>query len=446
MLASLPEWERQEIFKSLSDDQFERFRYDWEFWARPQQIAPQGNWVVWLILAGRGFGKTRTGAEWIRGEVEAGRRGRLALVAPTAADARDVMVEGESGILAKSPPWNRPKYEPSKRRLTWEKNGAVATLYSADEPERLRGPQHDGFWADELCSWRYPDTWDMLMFGLRLGKDPRGVVTTTPKPIKLLKELVADNTTHITRGSTFANLVNLAPTFIRKIVAKYEGTRLGRQELDAQILDDLPGALWRLAQIEILRVKNYPPLVRIVVGVDPEASSEEGSAETGIIVVGIDRAGHLYVLFDASIQGTPNEWGMAVVAAYMLYKADCIVVEVNNGGDMCEATIRQVRDRNDQPIGKNLPIKKVHASRGKATRAEPISSIYEQGRAHHVGTFGMLESQMCSWVPGLTEDSPDRMDALVWACTELTVGVERKPTKQHNYMYADDDRDGEQYN
>ena len=251
-LASLPETTGKDLAAAFSPAEARALLYDWSFWARPAQRPPTGNWRVWLLLAGRGFGKTRTGAELVRARVAAWTARRLALVAPTAADARNVMVEGESGILAISPPWDRPRYEPSKRRLTWP-NGAIATLYSADEPERLRGPQHDATWCDELGSWRYPEAWDMLMLGMRLGNDPRVVVTTTPRPTKLIRALIADPTAVVTRGSTYENQTNLAPAFLQQIIRKYEGTRLGRQELEAEILDDVPGALWTRGVIEASR-------------------------------------------------------------------------------------------------------------------------------------------------------------------------------------------------
>jgi len=400
--------EREQILASLTDDQAAELLYDWEFWARPNQLPPPGEWRTWLVLAGRGFGKTRTGGEWIRAQVESGRCGRLALVAPTAADARDVMVEGESGILAISPPWFRPLYEASKRRLTWP-NGAIATLYSGEEPDRLRGPQHDGAWADELAAWKYPETWDMLMFGLRLGKDPRVVVTTTPKPTKLIKELVTATTTVLTKGSTYDNAENLAPAFLEKIIAKYEGTRLGRQELHAEVLDDVEGALWKHSQLDELRVTRYPELKRIVAGVDPATTSEDESAETGIIVAGLGVDGKGYVLDDSSLKDSPDRWARAAVTAYHKFKADRIIGEANNGGDLVETVIRTVDPK--------VSYKKVHASRGKLTRAEPIAALYEQGKVHHVGVFPYLEDQMCSWLPG--QKSPDRMDALVWALTEL---------------------------
>jgi phage terminase large subunit-like protein len=410
-LAALPRKQLQEAIETLTDDEAAALLYDWKFWARPSQLPPPGDWRVWLILAGRGFGKTRTGAETTIDRVRRSVSKRVGLIAPTAADARDVMVEGESGILACSPPDFRPLYEPSKRRLTWP-NGAVATLFSAEEPDRLRGPQHDFIWADEPAAWKYPETWDMAMFGLRLGTNPQVVATTTPRPTRLIRDLVADPETVVTRGTTHENARNLAPAFLTAIVKKYEGTRLGRQELNGEILDDNPGALWSRNVIEALRVREHPPLLRIVVGVDPAATSDPKSDETGIVVAGVDAAGHCYVLADASLQGTPLTWATAVKRVYDQYRADRVVAEKNNGGELVEANLRTV-DR-------TLPYRGVWASRGKQTRAEPISSLYEQGKVHHVGTFPLLEDQMCDWAPDSGDPSPDRMDALVWALTELT--------------------------
>ena len=390
--------------------------YDWPFWARPNQLPPQGDWRVWLLLAGRGFGKSRTGAEWVREQVESGRSRRIALVAPTAADVRDVMIEGESGLLAICPPWNMPVYESSKRRLTWP-NGAIATTYSAEEPDRLRGPQHDAAWCDEVAAWRYPETWDMLMFGLRLGVDPRCVVTTTPKPIPIVRNLLKSPTTAITRGSTYENRANLAEAFFEQIVAQYEGTRLGRQELYAEVLDDVEGALWTRALIDQHRVKVAPELKRIVVAIDPAITASDDSDETGIVVAGLGVDNHGYALDDLSLRASPDGWARRAVAAYHARKADRIVAEVNQGGDMVEYTIRTVDPR--------ASIKKVHAARGKQTRAEPIVALYEQGRIHHVGVLPQLEEQMCNWVPGM--DSPDRMDAAVWAFTELMLGQRSMP-------------------
>lgn len=420
-LASLPEAERLKVLADLSDAEVAALEWDWRFWARPNQIAPGGDWQTWLLLAGRGFGKTRTGAEWVRDRKKSGLYGRTALVAPTASDARDVIVEGESGILAISPPWFRPIYEPSKRRLTWP-NGAIATLYSADEPERLRGPQHDGAWCDELGSWRYPEAWDMLMFGLRLGQNPQACVTTTPKPVKLVRDLLADPGTVVTRGSTFDNKANLARKFLQKIVTKYEGTRLGRQELHAELLEDLVGALWSRAKIEELRVggptgKPIPPMKRIVIAIDPAVSTSEGADETGLIVAGLGEDNHGYVLEDRSSVYAPEQWASEAVAQYRNRKADRIVAEINQGGDMVEATVRMV-DR-------NVSYKGVHATKGKAVRAEPVAALYEQGRIHHVGSFPTLEDQMCGFTVDFDRKamgySPDRMDALVWAFTELMV-------------------------
>jgi predicted phage terminase large subunit-like protein len=367
------------------------------------------------VMAGRGFGKTRTGAEFIREEVTAGRMKRIALVAPTAADARDVMVEGESGLLAVCDRYGfRPLYEPSKRRLTWS-NGAKAWTYSADEPDRLRGPQHDGAWSDEIAAWQYPESWDMLQFGLRLGINPRQIATTTPRPVPVVKDLLAQQesgTVVVTSGSSYENAENLAPAFVDQIIRRYEGTRLGRQEINAELLTDVPGALWTLALLDEHRLREAPVLQRIVIGVDPAASDGEGSAETGIVVAGKGSDGHGYVLEDVTLAGSPNEWARAVVAAYQRHKADRVVAEINNGGAMVEHTLRTV-DR-------KLPITVVHASRGKITRAEPVAALYEQGKVHHVGAHIALEDQMTTYDG--SGESPDRMDALVWALTDLLLG------------------------
>jgi phage terminase large subunit-like protein len=419
-LASLPEALRNELIAALSPTEARALLHDWPFWARPNQLPPDGDWRVWLLLAGRGFGKTRTGAEMIRARAIARTARRLALVGPTAGDARDVMVEGESGILAISPPWERPRYEPSKRRLTWP-NGAIATLFSADEPERLRGPQHDVAWCDELASWRYPEAWDMLLFGLRLGSDPRVVVTTTPRPTRLLRELIADPAAVVTRGTTYENSANLAAAFFGQIIGKYQGTRLGRQELDAELLEDVPGALWNRAIIEGARARIDPTLVRVVVAIDPAASAKEGADETGIIVAGKDEDGRGWVLADASGRYQPTEWAKTAISAYRTHGADRIVAEVNNGGDMVEATLRMIEP--------NAPFAAVRATRGKVTRAEPVAALYEQGRVRHLGAFPHLEDQMCAFTaeahanPNVRSAgySPDRVDALVWALTDLLV-------------------------
>jgi phage terminase large subunit-like protein len=341
----------------------------WTAIARSNQLPPPGDWwQIWLLLAGRGFGKTRTLAEWVCQQVASGQASRIALVAATAADARDVLVEGESGILAVAPPWFRPIYEPSKRKLTWP-NGAIARTYSAEEPDRLRGPQHDAAVCDELASWSRPETWDMLQLGLRLGRNPRCLVATTPRPTKLIRELLAreGRDVVVTRGSTYENRANLAPGFFDQVIRKYEGTRLGRQELNAELLDDTPGALWSHSIIDAARQAAAPNLTRIVVAIDPAATSGEDADETGIVVVGRDDQGHGYVLADASGKYQPVEWAKIAIAAYRANHADRIVAERNNGGDMVEATIRMV----DQ----NVPVTTVWASRGKVTRAEPVSAL-----------------------------------------------------------------------
>ncbi len=408
----------ESLLKGLSAKDLEALAYDWRIWQRPKQKTPEGDWGIWLILAGRGFGKTRTGAEWVKEQVNKGKVGHIALVAATAGDARDTMIEGESGLLSVFPNSERPRYEPSKRRITFS-NGAIATAFSADEPDRLRGPNHDLAWCDELAAWRYPDAWDMLIFGLRIGDQPQALVTTTPRPTKIIRELVKRDDVVVTRGSTFENKQNLAPSFLHEITERYEGTRLGRQELHAEILDDVDGALWNRDMIERARTSTMPDMKRIVVAIDPAVSSKESSAETGIIVAGVDEAGHGYVLEDVSKKGTPLEWASEAVAAYHRLQADRIVAEANQGGDMIRHTL--------DTVDRNIPIRLVHASRGKRVRAEPIAALYEQNRVHHVGSFPDLEDQLCSWVPDLS-NSPDRLDALVWALTELVVDGAKRAT------------------
>lgn len=397
---------------TLLDDEKERRRCDWVKRARHDQLAPLGEWYVWLILAGRGWGKTRTGAEWVRLQVR--QRYRFVnIIGATADDARDIMIEGESGILAICPRGERPEYKKSQRRLAWP-NGSSSLIFTADEPERLRGKQHEKLWADELAAWRYPEAWDQAMLGLRLGDNPQAVVTTTPRPTPMIKELIVTDAVAITKGTTYDNRDNLAPKFFAKIIKKYEGTRLGRQELSAEILDDNPNALFQRADIDRTRIQHAPQLVRVVVGVDPAATSNEDSDETGIIVAGRDDQDppHYYVLADATqTMAKPSVWGKAAVTVYHQQEADYVVGEVNNGGDMVESVI--------ETADKSVKFKAVRASRGKAIRAEPVASLYEQGRVHHVGTFPKLEDQMCDWDPVNSLKSPDRMDAAVWAVTEL---------------------------
>jgi phage terminase large subunit-like protein len=341
------------------------------------------------------------------------------MVARTAADVRDVMVEGVSGILAISPDDFVPDYKPGKRRLEWP-NGTVALLYSGEEPNALRGPAFHWAWADEFCAWRYQETWEMLQFGLRLGENPQTCVSTTPRPTKHLKDLVADPFCITVRGSTYDNRLNLAPGFFRQVIRKYEGTRLGLQELNAEILDDNPGALWTRAILDETRVSIVPPLTRIVVGVDPEASSGEDSAETGIVVAGLGVDGHGYVLDDCTIRGSPIEWGRQAVAAYHRWSADRLVGEVNNGGETIGYVILSIDD--------TVAYKAVHASRSKQARAEPISALWEQGRCHMVGCFPELEDSLTEWVPGQGMASPDRLDGMVWALWELMLTTEYEAT------------------
>jgi phage terminase large subunit-like protein len=398
--------------KRREADRLAAQRFDWSRCGRPDQHAPEGSWRTWLILAGRGWGKTRTGAEWVREQVRNGAR-RVALVARTAADVRDVIVEGESGILAISPKHERPIWEPSRRRLTWPMFGdAIATTYSADVPDQLRGPQHDCAWADELAAWQYPDAWTQLLLGLRLGRDPRVVVTTTPRPTPIIRKLLSAHTTHVTRGRTLDNAANLAPQFLDAIVRQYEGTRLGRQELDGEVLDDNPGAMWKRDAIDAARVRVEPTLRRVVVGVDPAVTSNASSDETGIVVAGIGHDGRFYVLADYSGRYSPDQWASRAVEAYRTHKADRIVAERNQGGDLVERTLRTV-DR-------NAAITTVHAMRGKALRAEPIAALYEQARVSHCGALPLLEDQMTAWDPASDAKSPDRVDALVYALTELS--------------------------
>jgi len=427
-LASLPPADRQRLCR-LSETQAKALLYDWPLWARPEQLPPTHNprhpsdtWRIWLIKAGRGFGKTRSGAEWVRAEIESGRRGRIALVGRTPADVRDVMIEGEAGILACSPPDFRPVYEPTRWKLTWP-NGAVALTYSAAAPDQLRGPSFDGAWADEVAAWQFAqEAWDNLLFGLRLGPNPQVVATTTPRPIPLVKALVKDPTVAVTGGSSYENLHNLPQFYIEQVIRRFEGTRLAEQEIYAQLLGDTPGALWTRDLLERTRVKEVPTLSRIVVAVDPAASSSEGAAETGIIVAGAvpaqrGRPAECYVLDNLSMRGTPAEWARAVCAAYRTHRCDRVVAEANQGGEMVSATIHAVDPK--------VPVLLVRATRGKYVRAEPVAALYEQDLVHHVGMFPELEDQLVTFVPG--EASPDRLlrdaaDALVWAITALVEG------------------------
>lgn len=398
--------------------------HDWRgMWARPSQLLPgtpraaiaRKDWLFWIIQAGRGFGKTRTGAETVR-EWAANSRERILMIAPTAADVRDVMIEGESGLLACYPQDQRPVYEPSKHLVHFP-SGALGITRSAEEPERLRGPQFTKFWGDEFCAWKFAkQAYDQIMFGFRVKtSDLRGVFTTTPKPIKPFKDLIADPNSVITRGSSYENRSNINEIFYRKVIAPYEGTRLGRQEIEAEILEDTPGALWTSALITQHRVNrsevHWNLVVRVVVAVDPGVSTSDESDETGIIVAALVRSGHVLVLDDLSMKDVPIAWAKAAtsVLRHPQWPADRIIGEVNNGGDLVEANIRVAEP--------GAPFSKVWASRGKMVRAEPVATAYERGLVHHVGVFQQLEEEMTTYVPG--NKSPNRMDALVYAITEL---------------------------
>ena len=398
-----------------------------EFWAMPHQLPPDGDWRSWVIMGGRGAGKTRAGAEWVRAQVEgsrpldAGRCRRVALVGETIEQVREVMIFGDSGILACSPADRRPDWEATRKRLVWP-NGAVATVHTAHDPEGLRGPQFDAAWVDELAKWKKAEeTWDQLQFALRLGEDPRVCVTTTPRNVGVLKNLLASPSTVTTHAPTEANAANLAGSFLEEVRARYRGTRLGRQELDGVLLADAEGALWTSERIEAGRVRDVPALDRIVVGLDPATTAGAGSDECGIVVVGAQTQGppqdwRAVVLADCTVQGaTPSGWARAAISAMAQYGADRLVAEVNQGGQMVAEVLRQV-----DPL---VPVKSVHASRGKVARAEPVAALYEQGRVRHVAGLDALEDQMCRMTARGYEGtgSPDRVDALVWALHELMI-------------------------
>ncbi len=426
LLKSLPHEEVVTFLDSLSPNALLSLPWLFEVWALPgHQLTPEGNWKTWVILGGRGAGKTRAGAEWVRAQVEgslpkdAGRCRRVALVGETIEQAREVMVFGESGLLACSPPDRRPDWQATRKRLVWP-NGAVAEIYSAHNPESLRGPQFDAAWVDELAKWKHgQDAWDMLQFGLRLGDNPQQVVTTTPRPSRLLVDLLADPRTVRTSAATEENAANLAESFLAYVTEKYAGSRLGRQELEGELLTDIDGALWNLTILDQGRAQ-VPDLDRIVVAVDPPITGGPGSDECGIIIAGVTMEGppkdwRAFVLEDASLSGSPTVWAERAVAKYREYGADRLVAEVNQGGDLVETLVRQI-----DPL---VPYRGVRASRGKAARAEPVAALYEQGRVAHCGTFTALEDQLCAMtVSGFRgKGSPDRLDALVWAITDLMI-------------------------
>lgn len=429
-LARLGHDRLREVVREFGETEREELRYHWRLWARSEQLAPPGDWQCWVICAGRGFGKTRAGAEWVREIARKYADARIALVGASIPEARAVMVEGESGLLNCSPGRWRPEFEPSLRRLRFS-NGAQAYLYSAAEPESLRGPQHSHAWCDEIAKWdnaadRAIRTWDNMLMGLRLGEQPQVLATTTPRAVPLMRRLVDEESRGsvvVTRGSTYSNVANLPARFIESVRKQFGGTALGRQELDGHLLTEIEGALWGRALIEKCREEfSGEALVRVVVGVDPPASSE--GDECGIIVAGIGEDGIARVVSDASLaKASPERWARGVASVALAWKADRVVAEANQGGSMVESVLRAADCQ--------MPIRLVHASRGKVARAEPIAALYEAGRVRHVGQFARLEDQLCGLMAGGRYEgpgrSPDRADALVWALTELMLGRRGDP-------------------
>ncbi len=425
MIASAGEEVQADFLNGLDEGELLALPYLFEFWAHPHQLPPAGDWRAWVILGGRGAGKTRAGAEWVRAQVEGalprdpGKCRRVALVGETIDQVRDVMIFGDSGIMECSPEDRRPAWEPGKKRLVWP-NGAIATVHSAFNPEGLRGPQFDAAWVDELAKWpNAQETFDQLQFALRLGDDPRVCVTTTPRNVSVLKSLLAAPSTVTTHAPTEVNRANLASGFLAEVRARFKDTRLARQELDGELLSDVEGALWRLASIDACRVPKLPELDRIVVALDPSVTSGTASDACGIVVAGAVMQGpksdwRAYVIDDCTVTGaSPLTWAKAAVEAMHVYEADRLVAEVNQGGDLVEQVVRQVDP--------NVSFTKVHASRGKSARAEPVAALYEQGRVHHLGSFRALEDQMAEMTTSgfVGAGSPDRVDALVWAITAL---------------------------
>jgi phage terminase large subunit-like protein len=410
------------LLAGLSGDACETWLTDWAFWARPDQLPPGGDWTVWLVLGGRGAGKTRTGAEWVRA-VATGAGGlpaaeRIALVGETHGDVRDVMIDGISGLMACHPRSERPRHEIGRRRLLWP-NGAVAQCFSAEEPEALRGPQFAAAWCDELAKWRNADTtWDNLQFALRTGRRPREIVTTTPRPTALLKRLLTDPQARLSRAPTLANAFNLAPAFLASVVKRYAGTRLGRQELDGEMIDERPDAFWRRDDLDRLRIDlppaERPDYRRVVVAIDPPASAGRGSC-CGIVAAGLLDDGRIHVLADASMPAVrPDIWAARALDIARDLSADALVAEINQGGAMVESVIRN--------LDPAMAVTAVRATQGKRLRAEPVAALYAQGRVRHAGQFAQLEDEMCAFgEDGLADGrSPDRLDALVWAITALT--------------------------
>lgn len=455
-LARQPEW--QTWLRALPLAEKAALRYNWPFHARPNQRLPPGDWTTWLLCCGRGFGKTRTAAEAVRELVESGLHRRVGIIARTAGDVR-VMLTGESGLLRITPPATRPIWVPSRRELVWP-NGALGTTFTAEKPDQLRGPEHDLIWGDEVAAWSYPDTWDQAMFTLRIGRKPRAIASTTPRPTQLIRRFLNDASgfVHVTRGATRENAANLAAAFFTSVIKRYEGTTLGRQELEGQLIDDRPGALWTREAIRYgCPALTQVEFVRVVVAIDPATSSGENACETGIVAAGLGTDGRYYVLADVSGVYHPEVWAKLALTLYHALRADAIVAEVNNGGDLVSSVLARARVDLDElldahegtelgrllnglleqvpgpaggpmtrddlerlgPIGA-VGYRAVHASKGKATRAEPISLLYQRGLCVHARQLEALEAQMCNFVPGDLLESPDRVDAAVWALTDLS--------------------------
>ena len=444
-LRHLPPAKVKKLLTELGPAKVDELQHDWSFWGRDAQFPPINNdWNTWLINAGRGFGKTRCGAEWVREQVKLGHK-RIACVASTNSDIERVMVKGESGFLSvcwkndkdnKGKHMGFPEWSPTKRSLTWA-NGAKVEFYSAEEPERLRGPQFSAAWCDELAAWNKDmDTWQMLQFCLRLGKHPRVCVTTTPKPTKLMRELLKNPKTVVTSGSTFDNSANLADTYLVAVRDQYEGTRIGRHELYAEVLEEAEGALWTTETLDAASIKHedVPDLARIVVALDPAVTANAESDMTGIVVAGVDINGIAYVLGDYTAKLSPQGWAEKAIGLYHQYEADRIVAEVNQGGDMVKLTIHNIDD--------NVAYKAVRASRGKYARAEPVSALYERNLVKHVSNppdganLNELETQLRTWEPLGRIGSPDRLDAMVWAITDLCLGGYSKPQLTLAYSSA----------
>lgn len=413
-LLTLPEKQRKVFVETLSDDEIRWLLYDWEEWGRPNQQTPPGDWVIWLILAGRGWGKTRTGVEWIRSKIEPSPFPlELALIAETKRDGREVIVHGPAGFIQSCPPWNMPKWESSKPALTWP-NGSVGHLYSGEEPDQLRGPSFHFAWVDEWAKYQYPvETMDNLELALRLGDHPQMIITTTPRPLPMLKEKLSDPDVVLTRGHTDENRANLAASYIKRVIKKYEGTRLGRQELAGDILEDVEGGFWTRALMDTHRLPKdarLPEMVRIAIAIDPAASTGEHANETGMFAGGVGTDGICYIFHDLSGIFEPEQWGNRAIRNYDRFHADAIIGERNNGGDLVERNVRACEG------GQRVNFRTVWASRGKHIRAEPVATKHQQGKIKFVGSFAAMEDQLIFFTPEGYEGvgSPDRAEAFIW--------------------------------